>query len=497
MTFFTTPDGEPFFCGTYFPPTHVPAALQVSRDAWGERRDEVLGSGQRIVAALATRRRSRRRGRRGLAADARRGRARSLTTSTGKRRFRWGTEVPAVDGAGAAAASSRAHRRRRALRWSRRPATRWRAAGCTTSSLEASRATRSTPVGRAALREDALRQRPAGAGLRAPVAGDGPRWPGGSRSRPRTCSCASCARPRAASPRPSTLTPTASRGSPTSGHRRSWSRCSATTTVDGPRTCWPSQRAGPSKTARRPCSCAPTPMTVALGIGAGTAARGARRGPSRRATTRSSRPGTAWLSRPLPRPARCWTELISSPPRRRGRPARRAPRRRPAPAGVAGRCGRCAPGVLEDYADLAEGLLALVAVTGDVARLRRRASCSTSCWPASRTTTAVSSTPRTTPTRLRRYAAAGPDRQRHPVRPGGGRGGAADLRRVHRVDAPSRGGRRRRRLRPLAAGHARFAGWAWPSPRHSPGPREVAVVGAGRRLRSCYASRARVPPPAW
>ena len=43
---------------------------------------------------------------------------------------------------------------------------------------------------------------------------------------------------------------------------------------------------------------------------------------------------------------------------------RRAPRRRPAAAQLARRRGRRAGGVLEDYADVAEGLLALHQVTG-------------------------------------------------------------------------------------------------------------------------------------
>ncbi|CAN5301204.1 thioredoxin domain-containing protein [soil metagenome] len=59
MTAFLTPDGAPIFCGTYFPPApgrgmpsfgQVLAAVEA---AWRERRDEVVETGHRIVAQLA------------------------------------------------------------------------------------------------------------------------------------------------------------------------------------------------------------------------------------------------------------------------------------------------------------------------------------------------------------------------------------------------------------------------------------------------------------
>jgi uncharacterized protein YyaL (SSP411 family) len=61
MTVFATPDGQPFYCGTYFPPAPqhgMPAFRQVLASVaqtWAERRDEVLAAGQRIVGALAER----------------------------------------------------------------------------------------------------------------------------------------------------------------------------------------------------------------------------------------------------------------------------------------------------------------------------------------------------------------------------------------------------------------------------------------------------------
>jgi uncharacterized protein YyaL (SSP411 family) len=59
MTVFATPAGEPFFCGTYFPPIprhgipSFPQLLASVAQTWAERRDEVLATGQRIVGALA------------------------------------------------------------------------------------------------------------------------------------------------------------------------------------------------------------------------------------------------------------------------------------------------------------------------------------------------------------------------------------------------------------------------------------------------------------
>jgi uncharacterized protein YyaL (SSP411 family) len=61
MTVLATPEGEPFFCGTYFPPEPrhgMPSFRQLLasvREAWQDRRDDVESSAQRIVAALAER----------------------------------------------------------------------------------------------------------------------------------------------------------------------------------------------------------------------------------------------------------------------------------------------------------------------------------------------------------------------------------------------------------------------------------------------------------
>ena len=61
MSVFLDHDGRPFYTGTYFPPeprhqmSSFPQVLQAITDAWRERREEVEAAGQRIVDALARR----------------------------------------------------------------------------------------------------------------------------------------------------------------------------------------------------------------------------------------------------------------------------------------------------------------------------------------------------------------------------------------------------------------------------------------------------------
>lgn len=61
MTVFTTPSGEPFFCGTYFPPRRVQQMASFSEvlaavaAAWSARRAEVLSTAEAVLAALAER----------------------------------------------------------------------------------------------------------------------------------------------------------------------------------------------------------------------------------------------------------------------------------------------------------------------------------------------------------------------------------------------------------------------------------------------------------
>ena len=59
MTVWLTPDGEPFFAGTYFPKADRPGLPSFRRvmaavsDAWSNRRADVTDQAARITAALA------------------------------------------------------------------------------------------------------------------------------------------------------------------------------------------------------------------------------------------------------------------------------------------------------------------------------------------------------------------------------------------------------------------------------------------------------------
>ena len=134
MTVFLTPDGTPFYGGTYFPPS----------DARGCRASPSAGGGrQRLPRAPGRRRRERRRRSRELlrelSADAdRRADARRRPCSTRRRvqlartfdarqrRLRRRAEIPAADGARVPAAPAQAHRRRSARSsWPSSRSTRW------------------------------------------------------------------------------------------------------------------------------------------------------------------------------------------------------------------------------------------------------------------------------------------------------------------------------------------------------------------------------------
>ncbi|MBM7791044.1 thioredoxin domain-containing protein [Tenggerimyces flavus] len=60
MTCFLTPKGDPFYCGTYFPPSPrhgLPSfgqLLEAIAEAWKERRDEIVRAGADIVERLST-----------------------------------------------------------------------------------------------------------------------------------------------------------------------------------------------------------------------------------------------------------------------------------------------------------------------------------------------------------------------------------------------------------------------------------------------------------
>src|SRR3954451_12139151 len=53
MTVFATPDGKPFFCGTYYPRDHFARLVQAISTAWRDQRDDVLKQGAAVVEALA------------------------------------------------------------------------------------------------------------------------------------------------------------------------------------------------------------------------------------------------------------------------------------------------------------------------------------------------------------------------------------------------------------------------------------------------------------
>ncbi|PWV52979.1 thioredoxin domain-containing protein [Nocardiopsis sp. L17-MgMaSL7] len=57
MTVFATPDGAPFYCGTYFPRDHFQRLLEGVGTAWRDKRADLLDQGRRVVDALAAPRR--------------------------------------------------------------------------------------------------------------------------------------------------------------------------------------------------------------------------------------------------------------------------------------------------------------------------------------------------------------------------------------------------------------------------------------------------------
>ena len=52
MTVFATPDGDPFFCGTYFPKPNFTRLLAAITEAWQGQRTEVVDQGARVVEAI-------------------------------------------------------------------------------------------------------------------------------------------------------------------------------------------------------------------------------------------------------------------------------------------------------------------------------------------------------------------------------------------------------------------------------------------------------------
>ncbi|WP_304453492.1 thioredoxin domain-containing protein [Nocardiopsis sp. YSL2] len=53
MTVFATPDGAPFYCGTYFPREYFQRLLEGVASAWRDKRADLLDQGERVVDALS------------------------------------------------------------------------------------------------------------------------------------------------------------------------------------------------------------------------------------------------------------------------------------------------------------------------------------------------------------------------------------------------------------------------------------------------------------
>src|SRR5712691_8828640 len=136
MTVFMTPDREPFYCGTYYPREHFGRLVVAISQAWGERRGDVSGQARQIAAALAE---SSERGSAGEAAG--------------------GLGDGAGPGRGAGAGHGGGHGAGDGQGRYLRPAGR-----------RVCPVQRRCGLGRAALREDVVRQRTVGSGLRALVA---------------------------------------------------------------------------------------------------------------------------------------------------------------------------------------------------------------------------------------------------------------------------------------------------------------------------------------
>src|SRR5215211_6725538 len=52
MTVFATPDGKPFYCGTYFPATQFVRLVRAVSEAWTAQRDAVERQSAAVVAAI-------------------------------------------------------------------------------------------------------------------------------------------------------------------------------------------------------------------------------------------------------------------------------------------------------------------------------------------------------------------------------------------------------------------------------------------------------------
>ena len=413
MTCVLDHEGSPFFAGTYFPdqPRHGQPSfrqlLEAIDDAWTNRSDEVAEASTRIREALARDRRAvgrigvrpggaRRRRRASWAATSTRSSVGSGERRSSRRRWSWSS----CSGPRRARPASQERRgdghgrpdaRRDGGRRHPRPAR---------GRLRALR--RRPGLGGAALREDALRQRPAALGLRAlgAAATTTPTRPGSLAASPTSCS-PSWAPRRVPSPPRWTRTPRARRAPSTSGRRTSSSRCSVPTTAPG----------------------RPTLLTVTERgtFEGGTSTLQLREQPDDRQRWESCRERLLEARATRVRPDRddkvvaAWNglaisglvdagTLLGDPVVRRGRgalwrvPGRPPPRERPAPACLTRwRRRHRMPECSRTTAALPPGSSRSPAPPATASGWIARARCSTRCSRTSRPTTAASTTPPTTP----------------------------------------------------------------------------------------------------
>ena len=391
MSVFLTPDGRPFYGGTYFPdePRHgMPSFRQVLEGvdrAWREQRAEVEAAG-----------RAARRGARRAAGD--RGRPPTAPTPALFEAVADGARWRAFDarngGWGGAPKFPqpmtiefllrRIGRRRRdgPVPWPGARSRRWPTAASTTSSAAGSIATRPTPAGwcRTSSRCSTTTRSSRGSTCTpGRSTGDARYRDGRRRRRSTTCSASSrladgafAASQDADTDGVEGLTFTWTRGRDPRRPRRRGGAVRGRV-----RRHRRGQLGGPhdpvAGLAGRPHAAAvargrrPSRPRLADARARLLARRAS--GPSRRATTRCSRPGTGWRSRRSPTRGGSSASRATSPPRPRAAAEAiigRTARPRTAPCGRSWKDGRATgQGVLEDYADLADGLLALYEATFD------------------------------------------------------------------------------------------------------------------------------------
>ena len=452
MSVFLTPDGRPFYGGTYFPdePRHgMPSFRQVLEGvarAWREQRDELEAAGSRLVATLVEQQRTRWPA---AADDPTRElldepRSTALDAAFDARNGGWGGAPkfpqPMTD---RVPAPPDGRRRPASPRRSRRFTLDKMADGGIHDQLGggfhryATDAIWLVP----ALRADALRQRPARPGL-PPRLGVDRRRRATARSR-RACSttCSASSRPADGAFAASQDADTdgvegadvhLARGRDPRGARRR-----RRAVLAGVRRHRRRQLGGRARSCRGSGRTPDTPPPSRDGRrvrgaawrrrGRGSSSAG-RPGRSRPATTRRSRPGTGWRSRPSPtRRGSSARDDATRPRRSRGR---RGDHRRPPRGGRLARRGRgrtagpTGQGVLEDYAHLADGLLALYEATFDERWFTTARGADGPRPRAVRRPGGRLLRHRRRP-RAARHAAEGPPGQRGPVRERDGDAGAA------------------------------------------------------------------------